>query len=324
MIGPDARAWPAVALRRDQRRDQPDRHRHAADAAHRPHARADGRRPGADVYRHAAERRAHRAATSDSGAAGRGPGGCRGCGAGAAGADHDADATVPATPAGDTGARDGGAAGRAPTGAMCRRRYRPHRRLRLWERCRRRGSGTVPPAPTVRRRAAGNAAGAAPPAGVPPRDPNVAPSGAAGVPPAPAAQVTITAPQELRTAGGPYTVPLAVANASRLSMVTLTVTFNPAVLRVRNVQEGTFMRQGGVTATFTPRIDIAAGRVDIAVARNGDQRGRVGLRAAGGAAVRRGRAWQLADSGERRREQSRRWRVAAVIRAGVGDGEVTR
>ena len=30
--------------------------------------------------------------------------------------------------------------------------------------------------------------------------------------------------------------------------MTLTVTFNPAVLRVRNVQEGTFMRQGGVTA----------------------------------------------------------------------------
>jgi len=118
--------------------------------------------------------------------------------------------------------------------------------------------------------------GAAPPAGVPPRDPNAAPSGAAGVPPVPAAQVTITAPQELRTAGGPYTVPLSVANASRLSMVTLTVTFNPAVLRVRNVQEGTFMRQGGVTATFTPRIDIASGRVDIAVARNGDRAGASG------------------------------------------------
>ena len=59
-------------------------------------------------------------------------------------------------------------------------------------------------------------------------------------------------------------------------MVTLTVTFNPAVLRVRNVQEGTFMRQGGVTATFTPRIDIASGRVDIAVARNGDRAGASG------------------------------------------------
>ena len=134
--------------------------------------------------------------------------------------------------------------------------------------------GTVPPAPTVTPIVP--PAGATPPAGVPPRDPNAAPSGAADVPPVPAAQVTITAPQELRTAGGPYTVPLSVANASRLSMVTLTVTFNPAVLRVRNVQEGTFMRQGGVTATFTPRIDIASGRVDIAVARNGDRAGASG------------------------------------------------
>ena len=119
--------------------------------------------------------------------------------------------------------------------------------------------------------------GALPPAGVvPPRDPTAAPAPSASVPAPPAAQITITAPQEFRTAGGPYTVPLAVANASRLSMITLTVTFNPAVLRVRNVQEGTFMRQGGVTANFTPRIDVATGRVDIAVARSGDQAGASG------------------------------------------------
>lgn len=77
-------------------------------------------------------------------------------------------------------------------------------------------------------------------------------------------------------AGGPYTTPLSVNNASRMSTLTLTVTFNPAVLRVRNVQEGTFMRQGGVTAAFTPRIDVAAGRVDIAITRTGDQAGASG------------------------------------------------
>jgi general secretion pathway protein D len=114
------------------------------------------------------------------------------------------------------------------------------------------------------------------PATVPPRDPTAAPPATPASPAASIAQVTITAPQEFRTAGGPYTVPLAVSNASRLSMVTLTVTFNPAVLRVRNVQEGTFMRQGGVTANFTPRIDVATGRVDIAVARSGDQAGASG------------------------------------------------
>jgi len=42
------------------------------------------------------------------------------------------------------------------------------------------------------------------------------------------------------------------------------------------VQEGTFMRQGGVTASFTPRIDAAAGRVDIVVTRIGDQTGASG------------------------------------------------
>ena len=111
----------------------------------------------------------------------------------------------------------------------------------------------------------------------PPRDPAAAPAATSpAIPAASVAQVTIAAPQEFRTAGGPYTVPLAVANASRLSTITLTVTFNPAVLRVRNVQEGTFMRQGGVVASFTPRIDIGAGRVDIAVTRSGDQAGASG------------------------------------------------
>jgi general secretion pathway protein D len=136
----------------------------------------------------------------------------------------------------------------------------------------------VPPAPAGVPPVATLPPAAAPvtPATVPPRDPTAAPPATAPVPAASTAQITITAPQEFRTAGGPYTVPLAVSNASRLSMITLTVTFNPAVLRVRNVQEGTFMRQGGVTANFTPRIDVATGRVDIAVARSGDQAGASG------------------------------------------------
>jgi len=63
---------------------------------------------------------------------------------------------------------------------------------------------------------------------------------------------------------------------SRVSTMTLTVMYNPNVLRVRSVQEGTFMRQGGVSASFTPRIDAAAGRVDIAIARAADQAGASG------------------------------------------------
>jgi general secretion pathway protein D len=121
--------------------------------------------------------------------------------------------------------------------------------------------------------------GGAPTAPLPntPRDPTAPPAptpGAAAQ--SAAAQITVTAQPEFRTAQGPYTVPLAIANASRVSMLTLTVTYNTNVVRLRTVQEGTFMRQGTVQASFTPRIDAATGRVDIAVTRTGDQAGASG------------------------------------------------
>ena len=76
--------------------------------------------------------------------------------------------------------------------------------------------------------------------------------------------------------GGPYTVPVSITNASRVSTVTLTIMFNPAALRVRSVQEGSFMRQAGANATFTQQVDAAAGRIDIAVARTSDTTGASG------------------------------------------------
>ena len=71
-------------------------------------------------------------------------------------------------------------------------------------------------------------------------------------------------------------MPISVNNASRISAMTLTISYNPALLRVRTVQDGTFMRQGGVAASFTPRIDAQNGRVDIAIARAADQTGASG------------------------------------------------
>jgi general secretion pathway protein D len=71
-------------------------------------------------------------------------------------------------------------------------------------------------------------------------------------------------------------VPVSINNASRVSTMSLTITYDPAVLRVQSVQEGTFMRQGTATASFTPKIDAVAGRVDITVARIGDQVGASG------------------------------------------------
>jgi general secretion pathway protein D len=81
---------------------------------------------------------------------------------------------------------------------------------------------------------------------------------------------------EFRVGGGPYTVPISVNGVSRLSMVTLTLTFNPTVVRARSVQQGTFMNQGGAQPAFTPRIDPGAGRVDIVVTRTSDATGASG------------------------------------------------
>ena len=92
----------------------------------------------------------------------------------------------------------------------------------------------------------------------------------AATPPAPAMVLVSPPTTDLRTGGGPYLVPVSISGASRLSTVSLSITFNPAVLRVRTVQEGSLMRQGGAQATFTQKVDAAGGRVDIAIVRGGD------------------------------------------------------
>lgn len=106
------------------------------------------------------------------------------------------------------------------------------------------------------------------------------PGGSPAVQPLPAAaggQVLLSVPgNDFRVGAGPYTVPISVTNASRLSTVALTVTYNPAVIRVRTVQEGSFMRTGGSNASFTQQGDPNGGRVDIAILRPGDATGVAG------------------------------------------------
>ena len=95
--------------------------------------------------------------------------------------------------------------------------------------------------------------------------------------PAAGAQIVVTPPgTDFRVGGGPYTVAISATNASRLSGLSLTVTFNPSALRVRAVQEGSFMRAGGAQATFTQMVDAATGRIDIAIVRTGDATGVAG------------------------------------------------
>lgn len=89
------------------------------------------------------------------------------------------------------------------------------------------------------------------------------------------AQIGITPPNTpMRVGGGPYTIPITVANATRLTTISVSVTFDPSRLRVRSVQEGSFMRSGGVNATFTQQ--VSPGRVDIAIIRAGDATGASG------------------------------------------------
>ena len=90
-------------------------------------------------------------------------------------------------------------------------------------------------------------------------------------------QIVVSPPStEFKVGGGPYNVPLSINGASQISNVAVTVTYNPAVLRLRATAEGSFMRAGGVNATFTQSGDTNTGRVDIAIVRPGDMTGVAG------------------------------------------------
>lgn len=108
----------------------------------------------------------------------------------------------------------------------------------------------------------------------PPRDVT---SAASEVPPTSSpglggAQVIISPPGGgLHVGQGPYNIPLSVTGAQRLSMVTLTLTFDPGILKVRSVQEGSFLRSGGGNVTFTQQVN--AGRIDITLSRGADATG---------------------------------------------------
>jgi type II secretory pathway component GspD/PulD (secretin) len=128
------------------------------------------------------------------------------------------------------------------------------------------GTTTLPAAPTQPESMAPAAPAPAP--GAPPALVPTTPGGG---------QILLSPPgPEFLVGGGPYTVPVSIVGASQISSVTLTLTFNPSALRVRAVQEGSFMRTGGITATFTQQVDAATGRVDIAIVRTGDQTGVAG------------------------------------------------
>jgi hypothetical protein len=90
-------------------------------------------------------------------------------------------------------------------------------------------------------------------------------------------QVLVSVPPEFRVGSGPYTVPISITGASQISSVSLTITYNPGVLKLRVAQEGPFLRSGGVPAAFTQQPDPGGGgRLDIAIVRQGDVTGVAG------------------------------------------------
>jgi general secretion pathway protein D len=89
------------------------------------------------------------------------------------------------------------------------------------------------------------------------------------------AQVIISLPSTtFRVGGGPYTVPLSITDASRVSTVALSLIFDPTKLRVRTVQEGSFMRAGGTNVTFSQQ--VSGNRIDITLVRSTDATGASG------------------------------------------------
>jgi general secretion pathway protein D len=101
----------------------------------------------------------------------------------------------------------------------------------------------------------------------------VPPGATATQPPSAPARITLSPPSEMRVGSGPYTIPISIAGATRVSTLTLSITYNPALIRIRNVQEGTFMRQSGATPAFSSQIDDKSGRIDIVITRPGDKTG---------------------------------------------------
>ena len=90
------------------------------------------------------------------------------------------------------------------------------------------------------------------------------------------ARVALTAPTlspegTLAAGGGPHTVPITISGAPPLSAITVTITYNPSVLRTPTVTQGSFMSQGGAVPTFAPQVDPNGGRIDLAFVRPAGQ-----------------------------------------------------
>ena len=100
----------------------------------------------------------------------------------------------------------------------------------------------------------------------------IAPGAAAPAVPDAQARITVSAPStdpsgSLLAGGGPYTMPIQIAGANDLATLSLTISYDPSVMKEPTVTAGSFMVQGGVQTTFVPGIDRVSGRIDLAFTR---------------------------------------------------------
>ena len=126
---------------------------------------------------------------------------------------------------------------------------------------------------------AGAAPGAANP-GLPPtpRDQSAPPVAGTPTPNAvPTGGQIMLAPQavDVRVGNGALAVPIVVTDVARLSSATLTITYNPAVLRVAAVQQGNFISRPGGAVAFTED-HARPGRIDVVLLRTNDSTGASG------------------------------------------------
>ncbi|HPW21402.1 MAG TPA: secretin N-terminal domain-containing protein [Vicinamibacterales bacterium] len=134
-------------------------------------------------------------------------------------------------------------------------------------------SAGLPPVPAAAPVQAEPAPAAAPEPEPAPPEPAAA-EPAAAQPPADNLRVVLTPPAVPATvAGQAITVPISLFGASRVSTVTLSLRFDPKVLRVRLVQQGTFLAAQGGQVTVAQQTDADAGRLDVTLARTSDTTG---------------------------------------------------
>ncbi|MCC6991424.1 MAG: hypothetical protein IT181_20645, partial [Acidobacteria bacterium] len=86
----------------------------------------------------------------------------------------------------------------------------------------------------------------------------IQPTSSAARPPAGRARIVVSPPNStaadgaLAVGGGPYSIPIQISDASGIASVSLTITYDPAIVRMPAVTQGSFLTQGGVAPTVTP------------------------------------------------------------------------